>query len=994
MRARWIGVVFAVLATVGLLALGRAEPGKKRADKDYAAELPRIPPKSPREAHKAFKIASGFRIELAAAEPLIRSPVALDIDEDGRAYVAEYPEYNQQDNPRSKARGAIKCLEDTDGDGVYDRVTVLADNLTAPVAVACWDGGVFVGAVPDVLYLKDTNGDGKADLRKVVYTGFDRDKAGEGMLNSFRWGLENRFHISTSIAGGNVKRVGDPKARPVSVRSRGFLFDPASLKFELTSGGGQHGMSMDDWGRKLVCDNSNPIHRIMYDGRYLTRNPYVQAPAAAVNIAEEARTSGLHRLSAPEPWRVVRTRLRVQGVVPGPVETGKASGHFTGCSGVTVYRGDAWPEAERNSVLVGEVSNNLVYRARLEPRGLGLTARRADKGQEFLASSDNWFRPVQFVNAPDGSLYVIDMYRELIETTVSIPPIITRHLDPASGIDRGRIWRIVPEDFKRRPQPKLSKANPAELVALLEHPNGWHRDTAARLLYQRQDRSAVPALEKLARTSKSPRGRLHALYALDGLKTLQPRHVLAALNDGEPRVREHALRLAERFAADHGDVRLAIVRLADDVDPGVRYQLAFSLSSIPGEAATAALMRLARRDGAERWVGFAIQTAARDRAGELARRVLADAKLKQSGAGRALLAGLAEQVGSANQAGEVATLLKALEDLPASDAALGRQLMAAFVAKLPPAARTRISAGKGSVLFRAVLADAVKAAGDRKRPPAERATAARTLALADFAQVRTSLAGMLEFREPEAVQRAALESLARFDRPEVAALVLDAWPGLSPKVRATAAETLFARPAWVGALLDAVEKGKVKTGEIDPARIALLKAFADPRVKARAEKLFAGTALSKRTEVVTAYRKALTLPGDASRGKALFKKVCSACHRLEGVGEPVGAELNAIRDRGNETILLNILDPNREVLPKFIAYYVVTDSGRTLTGLITSETANGLTLRRPDGTSETLLRVQIAELRSTGTSFMPEGLEQQIDVQGMADLLAYLNAVR
>jgi len=213
---------------------------------------------------------------------------------------------------------------------------------------------------------------------------------------------------------------------------------------------------------------------------------------------------------------------------------------------------------------------------------------------------------------------------------------------------------------------------------------------------------------------------------------------------------------------------------------------------------------------------------------------------------------------------------------------------------------------------------------------------------------------------------------------------------LSPQVRASAAETLFARPASIHTFLDAVEKGKVKTGEIDPARIKLLQVFADAKIRGRAEKLFAGTQLSKRKDVVDAYQKSLTLKGDAKNGKELFKKNCAACHKLEGVGEQIGAELGAIKDRGADFILLNILDPNREVLPKFITYYVVTDSGRTLTGMITAETATSITIRRPDSSSETILRVNIEELRSTGMSFMPEGLENAINHQEMADLIAYL----
>src|SRR5436305_2535481 len=215
MRACAIGVF--VLCVASWFASGQTEKAKdKKAalDKDYAAELPRIPPTEPKDALQTFKLAPGFKIELAASEPAIRSPVAVDFDEDGRMYVAEFPEYNQHGNPKFKERGAIKLLEDTKGTGVYDKVTTFADNIDSPVALACWDGGLFVGAVPNIYYLKDTKGTGKADVRKIIYTGFARDKAGEAMLNSFRWGLDNRIHISTGMAGGKVKRADVPDTKP------------------------------------------------------------------------------------------------------------------------------------------------------------------------------------------------------------------------------------------------------------------------------------------------------------------------------------------------------------------------------------------------------------------------------------------------------------------------------------------------------------------------------------------------------------------------------------------------------------------------------------------------------------------------------------------------------------------------------------------------------------------------------------------------------------
>jgi putative membrane-bound dehydrogenase-like protein len=331
--------------------------------------------KSPEEARGAIVPRPGFRVDLVAAEPLLRSPVAIDFDEDGRVYVAEFPEYNQQAKEAKKdprlahERGCIRLLADVDGDGAYEKSTLFAPDVPMATSVACWDGGVYAGSPPDLLYLKDTDGDGKADVRRVVFTGFGLDPSGEGMLNSFRWGLDNRFHISTGNDGGSVRRVGRDGAKILSVSGRILLFDPRGETLELTGGSGQHGMTLDDWGRTYICANSDPFHLVMYDSRYIARNPYLRAPAAAVNVAPAGKFTKLHRISPVEPWRALRTRMRTRGLFAGSDEGGQPSGFFTGATGVTVYRGDAYPPEFRGNLFIGEVSNNLIHRAIPEPRG-------------------------------------------------------------------------------------------------------------------------------------------------------------------------------------------------------------------------------------------------------------------------------------------------------------------------------------------------------------------------------------------------------------------------------------------------------------------------------------------------------------------------------------------------------------------------------------------------------------------------------------------------
>jgi putative membrane-bound dehydrogenase-like protein len=998
--SRRVGPLLVVLLTAALALIhdGTAqEPGGDRVEKDYAAELPHIPPKSPAESLKTFRLHPGFRIELAAAEPLLASPVALDFDEDGRLYVAEFREFNQSASKQHHGRGRICLLEDINGDGVYDKSTVFLDNLDSPTAVCCYGGGAFVGAAPYILYAKDTDGDGQADMRRVVFTGFARDVGGEGLLNSFRWLFDNRIHVQTSRSGGEVRHAERKEAKPVSVRGQGFLFDPRTEAFEVTSGGGQHGMSMDDWGRTFVCTSHDPIFLVMYDGRYLARNSYLEAPAAAIRIAPGGYHTKVNRISPNEPWRVVRTRLRTTGIeAPHPTEGDQPSGYFSAASGVTVYRGDAWPAEYRGNALVGEVSNNLIYRARLVPDGVGLTAVRADPAAEFVASTDIWFRPVQMANGPDGALYVLDMYRYLVEATETMPPSVVKHLDVGAGFDKGRLYRIVPEGLKGRRPRRLGKATIGELVALLEHPNAWHRDTASRLLYQRQDRMAVAPLKRLAAGARSPLGRMHALYALDGLKALDAATVLDGLHDPDSRVREHALRLAEHFESAP-EVRARLEELSDDPELRVRYQLAFSLGAVRGEMPTRALAKLARRDASDPWFRLAILSSVNSRSGAVLRLLLADREFRAVAHGRELLAALAAIIGSANRPEEIAALAQGVDVLPETEQALARDLVRGTIAKLPAASREQFiqrSKGKTGAILADLFREALKTAPDEKRTTADRIAAIRTLSLAPIAAQQQVFRDLLKARQPQSVQAAALEALAGSDEPAIPALVIEAWPGLSPALRAGAVEVVLTRREWVAAFLVAVEQGKIDRGDVDPARIEVLEAHSGPQLRARVARLFAVTKLARRQEVVVAYQKALQRNGDGGRGKAIFKKECSACHQLEGIGTQVGADLNAIRDQGTEAILLNILDPNREVKPEFQSYVLVTDAGRIITGMITAETATSLTLRRADGTTENVLRIHVDELHSTGLSFMPDGLEKLIDVPAMADLLAYLKSIK
>ncbi|HEX4132642.1 MAG TPA: PVC-type heme-binding CxxCH protein [Pirellulales bacterium] len=964
---------------------------------DYSAELPRIPPTEPAAAVATIQVKPGFRIDQVAAEPLVNSPVAMAWDENSRLFVVEMRGYSEN---RDDAISRISMLTDRDRDGRYDTSSVYVDKLLWPTAVACYEGGIFVADAPDIWYFKDTDGDGRADVRRKLFTGFGVHNV-QGLLNSFTWTLDNRIEAAGSSVGGDIFLLDEqgnvPKdARPVSVRGRDIAFNPRTLEFGVTSGGLQHGMSFDDWGRKFVSGNSNHIQQVMYEDRYLARAPYIIAPPARIDIAEDGGQAEVFRISPVESWRIVRTRLRVSGAVKGVVEGGgRAAGYFTGATGVTIYRGTALGDDMYGMAVVGDVGSNLVHRKRLILEGVQFLARRVDMQSEFIASKDTWFRPAQFASGPDGALYIADVYREVIEHPASIPPEIKQHLDLTSGRDRGRVYRVVADEFQQPSLPKLGEATTLELVALLEHPNAWHRSTASRLLFEQHDPAAIPLLAKLAAEGANPVGRMHAMYALDGLGALDEAIILKGLNDQHPRVREHAIRLSERLGTWPEAIRARLYALADDDDMPLRYQLAYTLGLVPTEPQReAALVKIARHDGADRWVRTAVLVSLSASGSDAALNdLLADASFRRSEAGHDVIVGLASAAGLRGQ-----PLTKAINSLDQDDEALVIAVVRGYAEALSRSGRARSvldeNGTKFSTILQKLLATARTTAGDEKKSIKARVQAINALPLGSFAGARDLLVRLLDQRQPDKVQQAVLAALEKFRDPGVAPLLIDAWPALGPRTRVAAAEALLARPERITALLDAIEQGRFSARDIELPRLQLLLNNKDDAIRRRAVAVLGTLQTGRRLDVVDGYRGALKLSGDAAHGKQIFQKICAACHKAEGVGHELGPNLATIKNRGPETILLNVLDPSREVNPQYVNYVLVTDDGRTITGMIANETATSVTLRRAESATDTVLRVNIEQLQSTGLSLMPEGLEKQIDPQGLADVIAYLMALK
>jgi putative membrane-bound dehydrogenase-like protein len=995
----------------------KASPPADSVDRDYAADLPRIAPLAPAEALGSFEIEPGFALEQAAVEPQVTDPVAIDFDEHGRLFVVEMLGYSENSEDML---GRIRLLEDLDRDGRYEKSTIYADGLGWPTGIICYDGGVFVAAAPEILYFKDADGDGQAEIRKRAFTGFGTHNV-QGLLNSFRWGLDNRIHVAVSSCGADLRRGDQPDAAPLVLRGRNFSFDPRTLEARAESGASQHGYFIDPLGRRFTCHNSNHIQQIVYEDADLSRNPYLQAPSPLRSIAVEGPTADVFRISPVEPWREIRTRLRAKGIVPGIVEGGgRPAGYFTSATGVTIYTGDAWPAQFHGNAFMGDVGSNLVHRKTIEadPNAIPLVARRAIAGNEFLASRDIWFRPVQFANGPDGNLYILDMYREVIEHPDSLPPVIKKHLDLTSGRDRGRIYRVVraeQSDAQRRQQLQRKlpgDATTAELVAMLDDPNGWHRTTAARLLYERNDPTAIPALVELVDVDNrqtSTVGRLLALYAMASagdFGQFGPAVTLAGFMNGDDQVlREHAVRLASRWLRDHpddgsatrNDIEQALLSLAaNEPDLHVRYRLAFALGDCRSPQRIAALTAIIKRDAADADMQIAALSSVAQGGELLLHQLLLDSSFTSTPAGRSFIAELARQIGARGDQRELASLAVDVVAARASDQPLAGELLAAALRGAGAKAaevRRQLSAQAPEIdaLIEELVSSSLEAAVDEDAPLFQRVAAVEQLAMGKFVDVSPALGELIAPHQPREVQAAALAALGRFDESKIAAPIVAAWRGMSPVLRLQAAELLLARPATAAALVAAVEDEQLSARDLDPSTVQRLQTHADAAVRSRAVAALAANQ-STRTEILAANAAAAELAGDVERGRAHFRKHCAVCHRREGFGTEVGADLATVVTRTPDALLVNILDPNREVDPKFIQYNVVTVDGLAHSGVVSAETATTVTLTGAEKATQTIPRADIDVMESTGLSLMPEGFERELDPQALADLIAYLRS--
>lgn len=801
-------------------------------------------PLTPDQALASFRLEPGLRIELVASEPTVVDPVALAFDELGRMFVAENRGYPTGPGEGQPPAGIIALLEDTDGDGRFEKRTVFADGLTFPNGVLPWKGGLFVTCAPDVFYLKDTDGDGRADVRRVVLTGFDAGNTSQLRVSHPTFGPDNWIYLTSGLTGGKIVSPDHPDRAPVTIRSDS-RFRPDTLEFEAVDGRAQFGQTFDDLGRRFICMNRVQVQHVVLPSRYLRRNPYL-AFSETVENCPEAKSLVASALRTPN------AATRIYPISQNITTADSHAGTFTAACGVLIYQGTALPDECYGQAFSCDPTGNLVHRDKLVPAGATFIAERTQEKIEFLASTDDWFRPVFLANGPDGALCVCDMYRKTIEHPQYLPEEIRKRTDFSSGRDRGRIYRVVGEKQRGvNRQPKaigrgaainLARLDGKELCEALAHSNGWHRETAQRLIVERKDPAVAAILRGAIADGQSPMAqsaaaRVRALHTLDALGALEDESILRGLRDEHPGVRELALQFAEPRLAKSTELFQRALALADDPDARVRFQCALTLGAMAEARVVPALAKIALRDASDRWTRAAVLSSIHTQDGESQidrfLELVLHSPLSSNEGTLSFLEELGRLRGASSATGLAQTLIAIL---PAGDdVAFEAQL--ALLAGLAEGRRSRGGSESGGPIFKALLASnagsdqtvqmrfdklcrtAVAVVTSETQPVAARVAAARLLGQADYAPAGEALLKLVDPRAPAAVQTGAVRALGQMADPALGLALLSSerWQFYTPPLRDAVLAAVLSQPRQLPALLTALETEVLPKSILTPA---------------------------------------------------------------------------------------------------------------------------------------------------------------------------------
>jgi putative membrane-bound dehydrogenase-like protein len=970
-------------------------------------------PLEPAESVKHMVTPVGFEVRLFAADSdLGGKPIAMNWDERGRLWVAVTVDYPNDKQPEGKGRDRIVICEDTHGTGRADKFTVFADKLSLPTSLSFSQGGVIVHQPPHTLFLRDNNGDGVADERRVLFTGWHTDDTHAGPSN-LRYGLDNWLYGMVGYAGYSGTIGGERH----SFRQGFYRFKPdgSRMEFLRNTNNNSWGVGFSEEGVLFGSTaNGNPSVHLPIPNRYYES---VRGWSSTV----------LGGIAGNAPIEPITDKVR-------QVDW---HGHFTAAAGHALYTARSYPRDYWNrTAFIAEPTGHLLATFVIQSDGASFRSRNA---WNLLASDDEWTAPIAAEVGPDGQVWVIDWYNYIVQHNPTPPGWKTgrgnAYETELRDKKHGRIYRIVYHGAKPQEHLSLEAATPERLVATLKNDNMLWRLHAQRLLVERGQQDVVPALLELARApgvdeiGQNP-AVIHALWTLHGLKALDASNreatavAVGALKHASPGVRRNAAQVLPRTV----DSATAIIanHLLSDSDAQVRLAAWLALAEMPPTPASAEAVMTALYDQRATQGHWLIEAATS--AAATHDRLFLTAAIRRSVAQLPLspVFGVVERVaehyargGPAQSAGALlAELLVAPEPVAgaivaglargwpenkslARDSQAEKALVQLFP-KLSSASRGQLVELAARWQSRALEQHAAEIAAtflarirDEKLADRARVTAAIQLIdlrRSDNATARQLLELITPRTSPE-LARGWMEALTHSDASALGAALVDVLPSLTPSARAAGLSTLLGRADWTTALLDGAAQGKVQLTELSLDQRQNLMAHPRRAIASKARRLLAsggGLPSPDRQKVVDQLMPLTQRVGDVAAGKLVFKNQCAKCHRHGGEGAKIGPDLTGMAVHPKSHLIVEILDPSRSVEGNYRQYVVSTKSGRMLSGLLTSETRTAVELLDADGKGHTIQRDEIDELQASNKSLMPEGFEKQLSADDLVNLLEFL----
>lgn len=924
--------------------------------------------KSPEASLGCMRVPEGLRIELVAWEPLVVDPVNLAFAADGSVWVVEMGDY-----PLNKNGGRVKRLTDTNRDGQLDSAELFLEGLEFPTSVLPWRDGAIVIAAPDIFFARDTDGDGKADERKVLLTGVGHANP-QHRASGFEWGLDGKVYFGS----GDTDTLGTPGSEPIAVHGADLRWDPDTGDLERLPGSTQFVRSRDRWGRWFGNTNSVPLFHYPID-RYdiLSRNPSVPK-----------RRLVLQPGVAPPVYPRSRTVDRFNDLF--------AKNRFTSACSSIVLRGVGIGDDLLDAAMVCEPVHNLVARFELVDDGPFVTGQRfqADQSHDFITSTDTWSRPVRAIEAPDGSLWIVDMYRKVIEHPQWIPDAWQERLDVRAGEHAGRIYRVCKADADRWQSFNLSAMSVPELVESLNSSNAVVRDLASQQLLWREPRDLRQRVAPLL-LAKDPAIRLQAFGLLCAAECEQKEDWRRMFRDEEPHVVAWVVRSAAR---GNQNARTPFVDFSRQPIPEsaiVQHALLVALADSSLPETDEPLKRLVATLAGTPWARNAVSLASSQKAPIALREMLLWVSHRESIA-----------------PGEWQELQRCIETLwQTSDVAMRRTILDESIAEVNNeltslqwmvmlvAARSKDSTADPSALKGAV-AQVRKQMTDPEAPIALRLRATQLLGsqLIPASQQLEDLRVMLGADQPGSIREAALAAAYRIQADETATVLLSVWGELVPSERRTAGATLLQRRNWTRRLVDALENGSISIRDLDTATLNGLQNYEDYGVMKRLGTLITKPSQSERKVLVERYTAQIEKRRtNASSGEKLFMDHCAVCHRKsEDASDPlassIGPPIANLKKWSTGQWVSAVLDPNATVEAKYKQYKVLTKSGQVFAGVVQEQGDLNLRLGLPDGKSIDIARSEIEQLADTRVSMMPEGFEAKLNPDQLGAIIDFLRA--